>query len=249
LRKPLKALILAAGQGKRMRTDGADLPKVMRLANGKPLLYYALSALDFIAEEDRILVVGYMRDKITEAFPMFPTAIQEEQLGTGHAVTRGMETLGDFDGDILVCCGDMPLIRKTTYQGLIDEHRKNGAKCTLLTGTSDEKLPYGRILRGGDGGFVGIAEEKDCTPEQLAITELNAGVYVFDAAALRDALNGLSNKNAQGEYYLTDVPLLIARKGGSVAVRKTELSRELIGVNTPEQLAEVERELINRGSL
>ena len=143
--KPLKAIVLAAGKGTRVRTDGCDLPKVMRLACGKPLLHYVLQSLDFIPPEDTIVVVGYQKERVMEAFPAYCFAEQKEQLGTGHAVLSAFEALEGFEGDVLVCCGDMPLIRRETYFALTETHRRSGALCTMLTGTSDLELPYGRV--------------------------------------------------------------------------------------------------------
>ena len=247
--KPLKAAILAAGAGTRMRTDGSDLPKVMRLANGVPLLGHVLRALNFIAPEDIILIVGYRRDMVTNAFPGYPAAVQKEQLGTGHAARAALELLDGYDGDLLLCCGDMPLLRRETYQALAEVHRAEGNACTILSGTASSPLPYGRILRDGDGAFAGIVEERDATPIQREIRELNSAVYVFDMRALRPALDALSPTNNQGEYYLTDAPLIIKAGGGKVGVCKRGLGSEILGVNTPEQLSEVERELRKREGL
>lgn len=243
MNKPLKAIVLAAGKGTRMRTDGCDLPKVMRLANGKPLLHYVLSALDFVAPADTVLVVGYKKENVLEAFPDYAFANQDQQLGTGHAVQCAFDGLGDFDGDVLICCGDMPLIRKETYAALVETHRKSGDACTMLTGTADVELPYGRVLRDEEGKFLHIVEQKDCTPEQLNIKELNAGVYVFDAQTLRTALGQLKNNNNSGEYYLTDAPGHIRAAGKTLGICKLDLGMEIIGVNTPDQLAEVEAAL------
>lgn len=241
--KPLKAIVLAAGKGTRMRTDGCDLPKVMRLANGKPLLHYVLSALDFIAPEDTILVVGYQKETVMEAFPTYEFAHQDQQLGTGHAVQCALESIKDFDGDLLICCGDMPLVKKDTFMKLVETHRASGDACTMLTGTTDLKLPYGRIVRDEQGKFQHIVEEKDCTPQQKEIKELNVGVYVFDAANLRETLKQVKNNNASGEYYLTDVPGHLRESGKAPGVCMLPLGNQIIGVNTPDQLAEVEAAL------
>ena len=238
--KKLKAVVLAAGKGTRLQTDGSTLPKVMRLANGKPLLAHVLAALDFIAPEDIVLVVGYKKECVLEAFGAYPHAVQTQQLGTGHAVMAAFETLGDYDGDVLICCGDMPLIKKETYRALAEEHVRAGNDCTILTGTSSEDLPYGRVLRDVNGEFCGMVEEKDATPAQKAIRELNSGVYIFRAAKLRAVLTDLRSDNAQGEYYLTDAPVLMQKRGGKIGVCRRELGYEIIGVNTPEQLAQVE---------
>lgn len=243
----LKAVVLAAGKGTRLHTEGVEVPKVMRLAAGRPLLAYVCEALDFIPEKDIVLVVGYLREQVTEAFPNCSFALQEQQLGTGHAVACAMDTLRDFEGDVLVCCGDMPLLRRDTYRSLVEIHRAEGNACTLLTGTADEALPYGRIVRGADGRFAAIVEEKDCTPEQRAIRELNSGVYLFRAGALRGTLGRLRTDNAQGEYYLTDVPALLLAEGEKVGVCCRELGSEILGVNTPEQLRLVGELLSARG--
>ena len=180
-------------------------------------------------------------EKVMDHFADYTYAEQTEQLGTGHAVMSAAEELSDYDGPVLVCCGDMPLIRQETYLALAEQHAREGNACTMLTGTSDEALPYGRILRGENGEFCAIVEEKDCTPEQREIKELNSGVYMFRAAELRQALGGLRTDNAQGEYYLTDVPALLLRAGEKVGVCCRELGKEILGVNTPEQLEQISR--------
>lgn len=243
MNKELKAVVLAAGKGTRMQTDGESLPKVMRQALNKPLLHYVLSALDFISPADCILVVGYKKEYVTAAFPEYCFAHQLEQLGTGHAVMSAYEALGDFDGNILVCCGDMPLIRRETYLELCRAHESALNACTVLSGQCDIYLPYGRIVRDEDGRFIGMIEEKDASEEQKRITELNSGVYVFDAPSLKSVLSSLRHDNAQGEYYLTDAPALMLQEGMKVGVCRRNLGMEIIGVNTPQQLHEVEEML------
>lgn len=233
----IKAIVLAAGKGTRLQTEGCEIPKVMRLAAGRPLLAYVKDALDFIPASHIVLVVGYLREQVMEAFPDCAFAIQEQQLGTGHAVASAQAELENFDGDVLVCCGDMPLIRRETYLALAGQHAAESNCCTLLSGTSDAELPYGRIVRDNEGRFAAIVEERDCTPEQKQIRELNSGVYMFRAQALLETLGKLRTDNAQGEYYLTDVPALMQQAGLSVGVCCRELGNEILGVNTPEQLA------------
>ena len=237
--RPVKAVVLAAGKGTRLHTEGCDIPKVMRLAAGRPLLAYVCDALDFIPKSRIILVVGYLREQVEAAFPGYGFAVQEQQLGTGHAVASAMAEIRDFDGDVLVCCGDMPLIRRETYLALTQQHAAQGNACTMLTGTTEDALPYGRILRDEQGNFRAIVEEKDCTPEQKAIRELNSGVYMFRASELCRMLGQLRTDNAQGEYYLTDVPALMLKEGLPVGVCCRELGNEILGVNTPEQLEQV----------
>lgn len=239
----IKAVVLAAGKGTRMMSETNHMPKVLRQACGKPLLYYVLKALDFIPQEDTILVGGYMREAVFEAFPGYRQAVQDPQLGTGHAVMCARAHLQDFDGTVLVCYGDMPLLRKEVYQGLLDYHAKQGACCTMLSGTCEEYLPYGRVLRDGNGDFLRIVEDRDCTPAQKAIRELNVGIYAFDCKALLESLDEIKNNNAQNEYYLTDVPEILRSHGRRVAVYAAQLNEQIIGVNTPEQLAMTEQYL------
>ena len=243
---PIKALVLAAGKGTRLQTEGSDLPKVMRSALGEPLLFYVLEAISFIPPEDTILVVGYQKEKVTAHFPGYVFAEQKEQLGTGHAVMAARAALGGGDFPVLVCYGDMPLLRRETFADLVRVHAAEQNACTILTGTSDLALPFGRIVRDADGGFCQVVEDRDCTPEQKAIRELNIGVYVFQSGPLLSALDRLGCANAQGEYYLTDVPAILQADGLRIGICKRELGDELIGVNTVEQLEQVEEALKKR---
>ncbi|MCF0121238.1 MAG: NTP transferase domain-containing protein [Oscillospiraceae bacterium] len=243
--KKLYAVILAAGKGTRLRTEGCDLPKVMRVACGRPLLSYVTEALSFIPKEDMTVVVGYKREKVVEAFEGYRFAVQEEQLGTGHAVACALEQSELTDGAVLVCCGDMPLISAETYEALVRTHFDEGNSCTFLTGTSDIPLPYGRVKRDADGKFLCIVEDRDCSEEEKKIEELNSGVYVFDAAMLGRALKELRNDNVQGEYYLTDAPAIMTKLGGTIGICRRELGFEIIGVNSIEQLNQVE-EILSR---
>ena len=239
----IKAVVLAAGKGTRMMTETNTMPKVLRQACGKPLLYYVLKTLQFVPKEDTILVVGYRREDVIAAFPDYPHAVQDPQLGTGHAVRCAKAELEDFDGTVLVCYGDMPLLKEEVYRGLLEDHARTGSVCTLLSGTTEEKLPYGRVLKDENGEFLQVVEDRDCTPEQKAIRELNVGIYAFDCKELLACLDLLRNNNAQQEYYLTDVPALMKQRGGKVSVYKAELNEQILGVNTPEQLAIAEKYL------
>lgn len=244
MKQSVKAVVLAAGKGTRLQTKGITLPKVMRQAAGKPLLHYVLQALSFLPQEDVILVVGYGKDDVLSAYPDYPHAEQIEQKGTGHAVASAAALLEGFEGDVLVCCGDMPLMKRESYEALIRRHQEAGNVCTLLSGVSEEELPYGRVLRTPDGAFSRIVEDKDATPEEKAVRELNAGVYVFRCKELLNALTQLRCDNAQGEYYLTDVPALLMQGGGKVDACPACTPTEMLGVNTPAQLQEVE-DLLN----
>jgi len=243
----IKAIVLAAGKGTRMQSEQNHLPKVLREACGKPLLYYVLGELSFLPKEDTVLVVGYRHEDVECAFPAYPAALQEPQLGTGHAVACAKAYLEGFRGTVLVCYGDMPLVRREVYEALLADHAASGAQCTLLSGTCGEELPYGRVMTDADDNFLGVVEDRDCTPEQKAVRDLNVGIYAFDCPSLLAGLGRLGNHNVQKEYYLTDVPALIQAAGGKVRVHKAELNEQIIGVNTPAQLAETEAYLRARG--
>ena len=243
----VKALVLAAGKGTRLQTEGIDLPKVMRQADGHPLLYYVLRGLSFLPPEDIILVVGWKKEKVLEAFPQYPHAVQETLNGTGGAVQCAAHLLTDPDGHVLVCYGDTPLMRAETYRSLIDLHLREGNACTLLSSHLEEGGNYGRVIRGADGSFSQVVEAKDCTPEQAAVTEVNTGTYVFHVPALLRVLDQLNNNNAQGELYLTDVPALLKAQGLRVGLCDTCAPDEMLGVNTVEQLRQVEQLLRAQG--
>jgi len=242
----MKAIILAAGKGKRLHSESFTLPKVMREINGKPLLGYVVDSLSFIDKKDTVIVVGYKREKVIEKFPGYRFAVQEEQLGTGHAVNCAKELLADYDGPVLVCYGDMPLFTTETYKNAFAVHEKSHADCTVITGVTDIPLAYGRVIRDGDGRFLTVVEERDCTPEQKLIRELNVGVYVFDSKKLFASLGSLKNNNAQGEYYLTDAPELIRSNGGKIETYTINDGVQLLGVNTPEDLERCEKLLSER---
>ncbi|MDR2421466.1 MAG: NTP transferase domain-containing protein [Oscillospiraceae bacterium] len=239
----ISAIVLAGGRGRRLGGGGA---KVMRQANGRPLLRYVLDALGFLPRENIIIVAGFGREGVTAAFPGYAFAVQEEQLGTGHAALCAAPALRDSRGTVIVCCGDMPLVRRESYAELARRHVSGGFDCTILSGESDIPLPFGRVVRSPDGGFLKIAEERDCSPGERLITELNSGVYAFSAERLFPALRALSRGNAQGEYYLTDAPGLIKAGGGRVGIYRKDLREEILGVNTPDDLARVERILKER---
>lgn len=236
----VKALVLAAGKGTRLQTEGIDLPKVMRLADGKPLLHYVLTALDFLPPEDMILVVGWKKEAVLSAYPQYPHAVQEQLNGTGGAVRFAAPLLEGFDGHVIICCGDAPLMKKETFQALVQTHLENNNDCTLLSAHLDEGGNYGRVTREADGSFRAIVEDRDCTPEEKKITEVNTGTYVFRTAPLLESLGQLSQDNAQGEFYLTDVPAILKAKGLRVGLCDTCSPQEMLGVNTVEQLSEVE---------
>ena len=234
----MKAIVLAAGKGKRLNSEKAHLPKVMREAAGRTLLSYVLENISFIPHEDTVIVVGYMADTVKAAFPGdYKFVMQTEQLGTGHAASMAKDELAGYTGDVLVCFGDMPLFKQETFKELFRKHAADGNAVTLLTAMTEVPPAYGRIIRDENGNMVDIVEQKDCTPEQKKINELNVGIYVFDSKKLFSCLGELKNSNAQGEYYLTDVPAIMMSKGYKIGTYTTHDDTEILGVNTPEELA------------
>ncbi len=216
------------------------------MAAGRPLLDHVLEELSFLPPQDILLVVGYEADKVTAAFPGYPRVYQSPQLGTGHAVQCAEGALKGFEGHILICYGDMPLLPRSAYEKLIEEHIAQGNACTLMAGVADQPLPYGRIIRDEKGGFLRIVEDRDCTPEEKEVKELNVGVYVFEAKQLWRALTTLRPNNVQGEYYLTDAPVWLAGQGEKVGVSAACTAQEMLGVNTVEQLRQVEEYMEQR---
>lgn len=231
----MRAIVLAAGKGTRLLRKGDDFPKAMKPLCGKPILSYVLKSLDFLDKKDISVVVGYKREKVLEAFHGYDFVMQEEQLGTGHAVKVCEKSFDDYDGPVLIMLGDMPMFKQQTLLDMFALQKKTGG-CVILTAVSERKLPYGRIIRDESGKFVGVVEEKDCTPEQKLIKELNPSIYVFDAKQLFSALGELRADNAQREYYLTDVPAILQKRGIPVTTHTIRDDVQIIGVNTEEDL-------------
>ena len=245
-------LVLAAGAGSRMRSD---TPKVLHTLGGRSMLSHALHAVAKVAPDHLVVVLGKDRDRISTAVGDLATqlgrpievAVQEQQLGTGHAALCGLSALpGDFDGVVVITSGDIPLLDAETLAELIAAHRGAAAAVTVLTTTVPDATGYGRILRTQDDEVVAIVEETDATPQQRAIREINAGVYAFDIAALRSALNRLSSENAQQEQYLTDVVAIVRADGQVVHARHVDDAALVAGVNDRVQLSEIGKELNRR---
>lgn len=233
-----KAVVLAAGKGKRLMSEQFTLPKVMREANGQPLISYVLKGLSFLPQEDIIIVVGYKREKVMEAIGgNYPYVVQEEQLGTAHAVEQAIPLLKDYDGSVLVCFGDMPLLTRATYEGMMQRHVQSGADCTVLTASVDPPPHYGRIIRDENGRFIDIIEDHDCDEQQKKITEVNVGINVFDNQKMLKHLSEISNQNVQKERYIPWLPGIFVRHGYRVEVYSVQNNDEIWGVNTPDDLA------------
>lgn len=249
--KPLAAVIMAAGQGKRMQDPSK--PKVLYPLADRPLLAHVLDLCRKINCERIIAIIGHAREQVEaflkSEFPEAETAIQSEQLGTGHAVMQTESALRNFDGDVLVLSGDVPLLTEATVKSLLEKHRGSGAKATVLSVKMPNPFGYGRIVRTEDGQNLSrIVEEKDATDEIRSISEINSGIYLFDCKALFPALKSITPNNVQGEYYLTDVFEKIIEVHGSnaTAVQMTNDPVEVSGVNTKEQLLNLEEAFLRR---
>ncbi|WP_294345150.1 sugar phosphate nucleotidyltransferase [Prosthecochloris sp.] len=241
---PLAIIIMAAGKGTRMKSD---LAKVLHKVNGRPVIEYVLEKSAALAPDTIILIVGHQADAVKKATANFPVewALQEPQLGTGHAVMQAEVYLRSFPGDILILSGDAPLVNISTLKDLIDNHRIENAAATVLTAKLQNPSGYGRIIRYKDSNTVSrIVEHKDATPEELLVQEINSGVYVFKADILFRSLHQITNDNAQQEYYLTDVFSVCFGKGEKVCAFQTENADEIKGINTVEQLREAEKLLL-----
>jgi bifunctional UDP-N-acetylglucosamine pyrophosphorylase/glucosamine-1-phosphate N-acetyltransferase len=240
-------VILAAGEGKRMKSSRS---KLLHEIAGHSMLSYAVTAATEVQPEHVVVVVGHLRDQVEEHLaeiaPHVLIAVQEEQLGTGHAVQVALGQLADLDGDVIVTYGDVPLLTGETLAALLEEHRAEQAAVTVLTAEVPDPTGYGRILRDAEGMVSGIVEHRDADEMQRQITEINSGIYVFDGAALRTALSELAPMNDQGELYLSDVPALVRRAGKPVAALLIEDLWQTEGVNDRIQLSRMNAELNRR---
>lgn len=240
-------IVLAAGAGTRMKSD---LQKTLHSIGGRTLLAHSLYAAAGINPEHIVAVIGHRRDQVGEALKRIDldvlTAVQEEQLGTGHAVQCAMDALDGFEGTVVVTNGDVPLLRPQTLQALVDTHNQVPTAVTVLTMELDDPTGYGRIVRNAQGEVTAIVEQKDGDTDVLAIKEVNSGVFAFDAAILRTSLAKLNSDNAQGELYLTDVLGIARTDGHPVRAYRAQDASELMGVNDRVQLAQAGRALNQR---
>lgn len=233
----LKVIIPAAGKGSRLSSSPDAPPKALFRLLGRSLIDIVLEQTSFVEPENTCIIVGYKGDMVREhCGPKYKYAEQREQLGTGHAVMQCKEFLRDFNGTVIVTFGDMPLFRGTIMQAMAKHHENTNAACTLLTAVNPSLTLWARIFRDEQRRFVSIVEGKDCTPEQMRIQELFAGVLVFDAQRLLEYLPKLSSNNVQHEYYLTEIPELMAKDGLLVETYPTDDPDDLCGINRPEDV-------------
>jgi len=245
MNKKLAVAILAAGLGKRMKSP--DKPKVMFEINRRPMIDYVVELAFKVNADIVVPIVGHHRELVInflgQKFPGrdIKYAVQAEQLGTGHAMIQTAELLRDFDGEILILSGDVPLLKFETVEQLINEHFEKNNTATLLTTVFENSHGYGRIVRDAEGNFSRIVEEKDATEDEKLIKEINPAIYIVNAKVLFDALSKISPENNQKEYYLTDIFHFIPKEKTGTVVTDDEL--EVTGVNSIEQLKEMEAAL------
>ena len=243
----LAAVVMAAGLGTRMRSER---PKHLHPLLGRRLIDWSIAPVLPLGPDPLVVVCSPMtRGELDGTLPPGATlAVQKEPRGTGDAVAAARPALEGFDGDVFVLDGAAPLLTTELLQALLDEHRSTEAAVTVLSIEPDEPLPYGRILRDEAGALRAIVEEKDASPEERAVKELNTSIYVFRAADLWPALETLVPTNVQGELYLTDAVRSLVEAGHAAAVYCAPVAEMGLGVNTPEELAEAEVALRRRGS-
>jgi bifunctional UDP-N-acetylglucosamine pyrophosphorylase / glucosamine-1-phosphate N-acetyltransferase len=232
-------VVLAAGKGTRMKST---LPKVLHRAGGLPLIEQVFRSADALSPQTITVIVGHQAEGVREGLGErlgLHFALQEPQLGTGHAVLQAEPALRGRTGTVVLLSGDVPLLRAATLGELVRVHAERRASATVLTAVLEDPDGYGRIVRGADGSIEAIVEHRDATPEQRQIAEINSGIYAFDLAPLFDALRQIGASNAQGEYYLPDLISIYRSRGLGVETVVADDPREILGVNSRKELADV----------
>lgn len=242
----IKAVILAAGKGTRMKSN---TPKVLHKIFEKPLLGYVLDNVKNITDE-AFVIVGHHAEEVTEYvnknYTTAKTVLQSPQLGTGHAVSMVCPSLENFDGQVIILCGDTPLITEKTLKNFIEYHNKNNSDLTVMSTIFENPTNYGRIIRESDNSLKCIVEEKDASEEQKAVKEVNAGIYCLNWDKIKHAFSQLKSNNAQGEYYLTDIIEWGKRNSLNVNAYIMENNEEIYGINSRSNLAEATRIMNSR---
>lgn len=243
----ITAILLAAGQGTRMKSD---LPKVLIPVLGRPMIWHALEAVKQASNETPVVVIGHGAEKVTDYLgDSARTVVQDPQLGTAHAVMQAAPLLRGTGGLVLVCYADMPLLRGGTLARLVEKQKASRGPISMLTVFNDDPHGFGRVVRAADGTVQAIVEEYVATEEQKRIKELNVGAYCFEADWLWDALTRIEKNPQKGEYYLTDAVEVAVKSGLTVQAEVMEDAEEAVGVNTRVHLAEVEAEMRRRVNL
>lgn len=233
----VKAVVLGAGEGTRMR---ASLPKVLHQVAGRPMILWVLDAVALLEPDQTVVVVKPTADQVREILPGEATpVVQEEQLGTAHALQVALDAIALQPGDhILVVPADTPLITSETLKRAARLHRRTGSAATCITAELEDPTGYGRVVRDGWDRVQRIVEHADATTREREIKEINGGIYLFDGDLIKDAVNHVGSNNAQGEYYLPDVLAILGADGHGISAHRTDAG-ELLGVNTQDQLAQV----------
>lgn len=235
-------VVLAAGQGKRMKSD---LPKVLHAVCGRPMLLHVLEAARAVRSERTVVVLGHGYEQVLSHLPAgCVVALQRQQLGTGHAVLAAAEEIPP--GSMMVIPGDTPLVTGEALSELAKEHERSGAVATVLTMQLEDPSGYGRVIRGEDGLVLRIVEHRDADADELTVSEVNSGMYVLPAGLTVEILNEVGCDNDQREIYLTDVIAGLRDRGKHVAAWKVADASLVLGVNSPEELAEAERIMSGR---
>ncbi len=243
----LKSIILAAGKGTRMKSE---TPKVLHEIFNKPLLGYVIEGVnDTGLADENIVIVGHQAEKVEEYieanYKNAKTVLQSPQLGTGHAVSMALPLLNDYDGEVIILCGDTPLITSETIKDFVEFHRQEKADLTVMSAIFDNPTNYGRIIRNSDGSLNSIVEEKDATAEQKRVNEVNAGIYCLNWSKIKPAFKDLKTNNAQGEYYLTDIVKWAGGKSLKTMAYTLKNNEEIFGINSKANLAEASK-LLNK---
>jgi len=242
----LASIVLAAGKGTRMKSG---VIKVLHPVAGTPMIAWPVEAARDAGSDTIVLVIGHQANAVQGVFrgaPDILCAMQEEQLGTGHAVSCALETLTGFHGTLLILCGDTPLLRSETLINMLAFHQGNRAAITVLTAVMDDPYGYGRVVRDDSGRVARIVEQKDADDDEQGIREINSGIYCMDSDFLFNNIKGIGNDNAQGEYYLTDLLAIAVRKGLTCLALPAADADEIMGVNDRVQLAVASRILRRR---
>jgi UDP-N-acetylglucosamine pyrophosphorylase len=251
MQRNFATVIMAAGKGTRMKN--AEKAKVMFEVAGKPMIEHVVDLAVALQSLRTIAIVGFQRELVMSHLSRVSSsvefAVQDPQLGTGHAVMQTKGLLSDFKGDVLVLSGDVPLLTMSTIRDLISYHHQKKAVATILTADLDDPAGYGRILRDAEDHVIGIVEHRDATDEQKKVREINSGIYIFDNEHMFDALAHINPHNAQNEYYLTDVFGYYWKHAMRVAAKKADDFNEIRGVNTVAQLEEANEVLRKRNAV
>lgn len=238
----LGVIILAAGKGTRMKSS---LPKVLHRVLNESMISRVVSQAKSIGAEKTVVIVGYKKEMVVEELKNRDVefAIQSEQLGTGHAIQMATENFKNWDGDVIILSGDVPLLTTATIEKLIEKHNKEKADASVLSAIFEDPTGYGRIIRKADDTYSHSVEEKDANDEIKKIKEINSGIYIFKSKHLFHYLRFINNDNAQGEYYLTEVLPLMVKDNKKIVLQIANNPNEIQGINTIQQLQDADNQL------